>query len=330
MEFTNYIILILIAFGALIMLLSATTTKEVFNLLSDKKLKANWLKLYGLMLVFFVGYIAVIVLVILNISNFLVYITGAIFFMGALFVYIVVNTGLDSITKLKKVNQSLDDTEQKNKELEQFAYVTSHDLKTPLRGISSLASFIKQDLSTNNTEEVFNHVDLIQNQVERLEDLINGILNYSKIGEITFEEVNLNTILKQEFEIHKNSKKVKLITTGKLPIVQGDKIQLSQVFSNLIGNAIKYNDKDICEIYVSSNKKDNYHEIVFIDNGPGIDPKYHHKIFEVFQTLDTSHNEESTGIGLSIVKKVIENHQGKISVSSNGRKRTQFTILLPL
>ena len=137
------------------------------------------------MLVFLVGYLVVALAVILGKSELLSYLSGAIFFMGALFVFIVVRTGLDSFSKMKVLNQNLDDTELKNKELEQFAHVTSHDLKTPLRGISGLASFIKEDLEAGKTETVFKHLDDMQGRVERLDSLINGILEYSRLGKIT-------------------------------------------------------------------------------------------------------------------------------------------------
>ena len=329
MHFSDYIIAAFILLGAFIMLLSARYTQRIFNILPNSDLRANWKKLRVLMLLFLVGYLAVATVVILGQTELLAFLSGVIFFMGSLFVFIVVRTGLDSFKKLKELNQNLDDTELKNKELEQFAYITSHDLKAPLRGISSLASFIKEDLEAGETDDVQSHISTMQKQVERLENLINGILEYSKIGKIQLEAVDLETMLQEEFKNYQNEPNVNFTTEGKLPIVSGDKIQLSQVVSNLISNAVKYNDKEACKVAVSCIEKLESYEITFNDNGPGINPKYHEKIFEVFQILNEKDSYDSTGIGLAIVKKIIEKHEGTIRVVSDGTLGTKFVISYP-
>ncbi|WP_046754996.1 sensor histidine kinase [Kordia jejudonensis] len=329
MDLSNYIITALILLGAFILLMSASYTKKIFNILPDNKLKANWQKLRVLMLLFLVGYLAVATVVILGQVQLLAFLSGVIFFMGSLFVFIVVRTGLDSFTKLKELNQNLDDTELKNKELEEFAYITSHDLKTPLRGISSLASFIKEDLEAGETEEVHVHINTMQERVKRLENLINGILNYSKIGKINLESIDLQEITQEEFNNYRDTVNVKLTIKDTLPVVEGDRIQVSQVLSNLISNAVKYNDKEVCEIVVSSIEKSTFYELIIKDNGPGILPKYHRKIFDVFQTLSEKDTYESTGIGLSIVKKIIEKHEGTIRVESDGKLGSKFIISYP-
>nr|WP_299071076.1 ATP-binding protein [uncultured Allomuricauda sp.] len=309
--------------------MSARYTKKIFNILPNSKIKGNWKKLRLLMLLFLVGYLVAAIVVILGKTELLALLSGVIFFMGALFVFIVVGTGLDSFRKLRDLNQNLDDTELKNKELEQFAYITSHDLKAPLRGISSLASFIKEDLETGEIDSVYNHLSILQGRVKRLENLINGILNYSKIGKIKLQPIDLDSLIREEFKNYQDLDNIRLTTQGKLPIVNGDKTQVSQVVSNLIGNAVKYNDKKVCEICVSCNEKLEFYEITFEDNGPGIAPNYHQKIFEVFQTLTDKDTYESTGIGLSIVKKIIEKHEGTIKVESNGKLGTKFIISYP-
>lgn len=329
MDYSNYSITALILFGAFIMLMSARSTQKIFNILPNSELKGNWKKLRLLMFLFLVGYLAVAVVVILGQTELLAFLSGIIFFMGSLFVFLVVRTGLNSFKKLKELNQNLDDTELKNKELEQFAYITSHDLKAPLRGISSLASFIKEDLEAGETNDVQSYIFSMQRQVERLENLINGILEYSKIGKIKLESVDLEALLEEEFKNYKNTPNVSLTTKGKLPAINGDKIQLSQVVSNLISNAVKYNDKESREVSVSSIEKAESYEITFKDNGPGIIPKYHQKIFEVFQTLEQKDSYESTGIGLAIVKKIIEKHEGNIHVASDGTLGTKFIISYP-
>ncbi|MEM6720219.1 MAG: ATP-binding protein [Bacteroidota bacterium] len=329
MHFYDYIIAALILLGAFIMLLSAGATKKIFDTLPNSELQGNWKKLRVLMLIFLVGYLAVATVVILGQTDLLAFLSGVIFFMGSLFVFLVVRTGLDSFKKLKELNQNLDDTQLKNKELEQFAYITSHDLKTPIRGISSLADFIKEDLEAGETDDVYDHLETMQGRVKRLESLIDGILHYSKIGKIVPEEVDFNKMLRGEAKNYIDPTKVKFIKKGTLPVLNGDKIQLSQVMSNLISNAVKYNDKEVCEITLSSQETSDHYEITFADNGPGIAPKYHKKIFEVFQTLSDKEIYESTGLGLSIVKKILEKHQSSIRVESNGKLGAKFIITYP-
>ncbi|MEM6687642.1 MAG: ATP-binding protein, partial [Bacteroidota bacterium] len=329
MHFSDYIIAALIILGAFIMLLSARYTKKIFDTLPNSNLQGNWKKLRVLMLVFLVGYLAVATVVILGQTALLAFLSGVIFFMGSLFVFLVVRTGLDSFKKLKELNQNLDDTELKNKELEQFAYITSHDLKTPIRGISSLADFIKEDLEAGETDDIYDHLDKMQGRVKRLESLIDGILHYSKIGKIMPEAVDFNKMLRGEARNYPDETKVKFIKKGTLPTLTGDKIQLSQVIANLISNAVKYNDKHVCEITIWSEETPENYEITFADNGPGIAPKYHQKIFEVFQTLGEKAMYESTGLGLSIVKKILEKHRGSIRVESNGKLGTKFIITYP-
>lgn len=329
MNFSDYIIATFIFLGAIIMFLSTRYTKKIFDTLPNSELQGNWKKLRILMFVFLVGYLIVATVVILGQTSLLAFLAGVIFFMGSLFVFIVVRTGLDSFQKLKELHQNLDDTELKNKELEQFAYITSHDLKAPLRGISSLASFIQEDLEAGETEDVHQHIATMQNRVERLENLINGILEYSKIGKVALETIDLNAIVEEEFKNYQDATNVRFTIQGTLPTVTGDRIQLSQVVSNLIGNAVKHNDKDLCKVSVSSQETSAFYKIIFEDNGTGIAPKYQQKIFEVFQTLNEQETQESTGIGLAIVKKIIEKHEGSICVESDGILGTKFIVSYP-
>lgn len=329
MNLSDYIICILIFLGAIIILISAKYTQKIFHLLSESKLKNNWKKLRLLMFLFAIAYIGVIVLVVLGKTEWLSLLSGGIFFMGSLFVFIVVRSGLNSFRRLKELHLNLDSQELKNEELQEFAHVISHDLKAPLRGISSLAFFIKEDIESGNKKDVDEHFSLLQDRVQHLENLIDGILDYSKIGELKMEEVDLNKLIEEEFVIYQKVSNLKYTVKQKLPTIHGDKMQLFQVFSNLISNAAKYNDKDVCEIIISCVELPMYYEIVMEDNGPGIAPKYHHKIFEIFQTLNHTYSKEGTGVGLAIVKKILEKHEGKIIVKSDGKQGTKFVITYP-
>ena len=324
----DYIIAGLILLGAIILWFAATNTRKIFDILPENKFRENWTKIRLFMLVFIAGYLIVVGLILFGKTELLALLSGVIFLFGALFVYLVVFTGYDSFKKLDELNKNIDKTKLINKELERFAYVTSHDLKAPLRAISTLSSFIKEDLASGQTDDVNEHIDTLQGRVKRLEKLIDGILKYSKVGEITSKLIDLNAIILSEIDNYQKSENVNLTIKGKLPIVYGDQIQLAQVMANVINNAVKYNDKEVCEVSISSVENEVYHEITIEDNGPGIAPEYHLKVFDVFQTLNARDEVESTGIGLSIVKRIIDTHRGTIRIESDGISGTKFIISL--
>lgn len=326
MLLSEYLTISFILLGAIIMWLSANKTGKIFNILSKNKYKGSWKKLRFLMLFFIVGYLVAIYLVIHGKNELLVLISGLIFFFGALFVYMVVFVGLQSFKEIEDLNRNINRTELINNELERFAYIASHDLKAPLTAISTLATFIKENLESGQTDTALDHLSTLQGRVTRLEKLINGILNYSRLGKSKIAPVNLNSVVLSEFDNYNELTNVVLSIKGKLPIVYGDEIQLSQAVANLISNAIKYNNKEICEICVSGIETKKYYEITFEDNGPGIAPEYHLKVFEIFQRLESRDEIEGTGIGLSIVKKIIETNRGVIRIDSNGEHGTKFII----
>ena len=326
MLLSEYLTVGFILFGAVIMWLSASKTGKIFNILSENKYKGSWKKLRFFMLFFILGYLVAVYLVISGKNELLVLLSGLIFFFGALFVYMVVFVGLQSFKEIEDLNRNINRTELINNELERFAYIASHDLKAPLTAISTLASFIKEDLESGQTDEVLNHLSSLQGRVTRLEKLINGILNYSKLGKTKIVPVDLNSLVLSEFDNYHKFINVVVSLKGKLPIVYGDEIQLSQVVANLISNAIKYNNKEVCEVCVSGIETKKYHKITFEDNGPGIAPEYHSKVFEIFQRLEFSDEIEGTGIGLSIVKKIIETNRGLIRINSDGKQGTKFII----
>lgn len=217
------------------------------------------------------------------------------------------------------------------KELESFAYVVSHDLKSPLRGIAKLSEWLVTDHGENLGEDGREKLELLRSRVHRLDNLIEGILNYSRLGrsESVKEEIDTNALLKEIIDLHSSGKNVHITLPENLPTISFVRSQLNQVFSNLISNAIKYNDKDKVEIQIAyKDKADNY-EFTVTDNGPGIEPEYHEKVFGIFQTLHTKDELESTGIGLSIVKKIVEDAGGEISIKSELGKGASFVFTLP-
>jgi len=227
--------------------------------------------------------------------------------------------------KLLKYSRNLERT---NKELDQFAYIVSHDLKAPLRAINNLSTWIGEDLEGIIEGDVKAQFQLLRGRVHRMEGLIQGILEYSRAGRIVnkVEKVNINHLL--------NEIKDSLGLTGNsilelqpnFPIICSEKILLQQIFSNLISNSYKYNDKEKKLVKVSFEKqKNNKYLFTVEDNGIGIEEEYLDKIFVIFQTLHARDKVESTGVGLAIVKKIIQDKNEDITVESELNKGTKIS-----
>ncbi|NEQ50706.1 MAG: PAS domain S-box protein [Leptolyngbya sp. SIO3F4] len=242
-----------------------------------------------------------------------------------------------NITARKRNEQKLKhyarDLEAINRELDQFAYIVSHDLKAPLRAINNLSQWIEEDLGTHLSGETKTHFDLLRGRVQRMENLINGILQYSRVSRTNrkLELVSLNKILREVMDsIRLLDDKASLTWDEELPQLMAERIALQQVFTNLIHNAVKYNDKGRPEVHVSCKRKGRLWEFCVTDNGPGIDPKFHHKIFQIFQTLQARDQVESTGVGLAIVKKILEEHGQTIRVHSEPDAGASFCFTWPV
>ncbi len=220
--------------------------------------------------------------------------------------------------KAAQTQLHLEELKKVNKELDQFAYIVSHDLKAPLRGISTLISFVEEDLEGEMPTDVQENFDLIKGRINRMGNLINGILTYSRIGrkDGSFEEINLDVLVRELVDFVNMKQKLSVQIHQNLPIIYSSKIGLQQIFQNLLSNAIKYNDKPECQIDIYYEDIGLYHQFAIKDNGPGISPEYHERIFGIFQTLQGRDEIESTGVGLSIVKKRVEAMQGKVWIES--------------
>ena len=208
--------------------------------------------------------------------------------------------------------------EKRNQELDQFAYVTSHDLKAPLRAISNLSEWIEEDLEDKLDDDTRYNMNLLRGRVHRLENLINGLLDYSRVGRLNTElqSVDVRKMLAETIDLLDIPDRSQISIQAGMPVLVTEAVPLQQVFRNLIGNAIKHGDRQNLTINISVTELDDYYEFVVKDNGKGIDPKYHDRIFTIFQTLEARDTKESTGIGLAIVKKVVENQDGAISIDS--------------
>ena len=236
------------------------------------------------------------------------------------------------ITELKQLEiqkeNLLQKLEKSNDELQEYAHIVSHDLKSPLRSIEALTSWIKADNQGKLDEASLKNFDLIEITLEKMEQLISDILKYSSIGSNTedTQEVDLNTVVQDVKQVLFVPENISITSLKTLPVVKGDKIKFQQVFQNLIGNAIKFNDKEKGTITIDYVDKKSYHQFSISDNGIGIEKKYHDAIFKIFNSLKQS--KDSSGIGLSIVKKVIDLYKGNIWVASEPNKGTTFYFTL--
>ena len=218
--------------------------------------------------------------------------------------------------------------EKNNNELQEYAHIVSHDLKSPLRSIEALTSWIKEDNKEKLDEASLKNFSLIEMTLEKMEQLISDILKYSSIGsnDQDSQSVDLTPTIQDLIQVLYVPEHITITILRKLPTVKGDKTKLQQVFQNLISNAIKFNDKEKGIITIDYEEKKSYHQFSVSDNGIGIEKKYHDKIFKIFNSLKQS--KDSSGIGLSIVKKIIDLYQGGIWIESEIHKGTTFFFTL--
>ncbi|AKT39985.1 ATP-binding protein [Chondromyces crocatus] len=207
--------------------------------------------------------------------------------------------------------------ERSNRELDQFAYVASHDLKAPLRGIANLSQWIEEDLADRMTEEAQEHMRLLRGRVHRLEALIEGILGYSRAGRMRdkIEVVDVGRLLGEIIELLAPARG-RIAVGPEMPTLRCERVPLQQVFMNLIGNALKYAQRDDALVRVEVEDEGTSFRFSVSDNGPGIAPQYHERIWGIFQTLEARDKVEGTGIGLSVVQKIVETRGGRVWVES--------------
>ncbi|MEX0966310.1 MAG: PAS domain-containing protein [Bacteroidia bacterium] len=234
------------------------------------------------------------------------------------------------VTDLKNAEALIKDKnrelQQTNQSLEEFAHVTSHDLKAPLRAISNLAQWLYDDNYTALGKEGQEHLKLIINKAQAMHRLIESILEYSRAGAAAGkkEPCDVRLILENTLTMITVPKNITLKIPEVLPVMQCERTKLLQVFSNLISNAIRYNDKPHGLIEIKYKDLPSFHEFSVLDNGKGIHPKYHQSIFKMFETLDKDSMPDSSGIGLALVKKIIAGYGGAIKVKSEPGKGSEF------
>ncbi|BAZ07368.1 sensor histidine kinase [Calothrix sp. NIES-3974] len=230
---------------------------------------------------------------------------------------------------LANANQNLSD---RNQELDQFAYVASHDLKAPLRAIANLSTWIEEDLGDNIPLENKKQLQLLRQRVNRMESLLNALLDYSRVGRMQTEpeNVDVHQLLAEIIDSLDPPRGFTIEIRTEMPTLMTKRLLLRQVFANLISNAIKHHPRDDGNVYISAIPTDKYYEFQVSDDGLGIAPEYHHQIFTIFQTLQPRDSKESTGVGLAIVKKIIESEGGSIHVISQVGEGATFSFTWPV
>ena len=226
------------------------------------------------------------------------------------------------------LRRNISELKKRNTELDQFAYVVSHDLKAPVRGIHNVMKWIDEDLGNELSAQMKNYLAIIPQRTKRMEDLINGLLDYARIRKKTEPEQTdaremveqiVGDIVPRHFDVEIRN----------LPVLFTEKIKLEQVFTNLISNAVKFTPGENAKIAISCQEFPGHYVFSIKDNGNGIDKQYHTRIFEMFQTLREKDEKESTGIGLSIIKKILDEQHGTIDVVSTLGQGAEFKFTWP-
>ena len=230
-------------------------------------------------------------------------------------------TSLNSMSR--ELDKNIIELKNRNAELNKFAYVVSHDLKAPIRGIHNVVSWIEEDYADELSPELKRYLKIIPQKTRRMEALINGLLDYARLNvKAVPENIDANTMVREIAEsiVPRNFR----LEIGDLPFLFTERIKLEQVFTNLISNAVKYTPQEDGLIQISCKAFESFYEFSIKDNGIGIAVEYHQKIFEIFQTLREQNEEESTGVGLAIVKKIIDDQQERITLKSELGKGAEF------
>ncbi|UCF15146.1 MAG: GHKL domain-containing protein [Phycisphaerales bacterium] len=236
---------------------------------------------------------------------------------------------------LEELNRDLEasvgELMRSNMELQEFSNITAHDLKTPLRGIATWADWISTDYIDKLGEQGREQMTLLLARAKKLDSMVDSVLQYSSIRQIDRKKrrVDINAVVSQVIAGIEAPEHVKIEAASELPVLICDEEQMNNVFRNLIDNAIKHGAHSDSRVEIGCTVKGGFWVFSIADNGPGIDRKYSKKIFRIFQTLSPAEQSEGTGIGLAIVRKIIELNGGKVWVDSEVGKGSTFYFSLP-
>jgi PAS domain S-box-containing protein len=230
------------------------------------------------------------------------------------------------------LNQTRGELEKRTRELEQFAYVASHDLKAPIRAIANLSQWIEDDISDQLDEENLYQMQLLRGRVYRLEALMEGLLQYSRVGRLKAnpERVDVEALLRQVIDILEPPPQFTVEIALQMPTLFTERLLLQEVFTHLIGNAIKHHPSPAGTVTIDVRELADAYEFAVTDDGEGIAPQFQERVFVIFQTLQARDEVENTGIGLAIVKKIVESRGGIIQVESQEGRGARFSFTWPI
>lgn len=219
------------------------------------------------------------------------------------------------------------DLERSNRELDEFAYVASHDLRSPLEGIASLASWIAEDAGELLPETSQRHLSQILQRVGRLRTLLDDLLQFSRAGrrETGLETVRMGDLLDDVISLLNPPPGFRVVVGPDMPVLETFRTPLQHIFQNLIGNAIKHHDRETGEIRISAEKRGDVFAFTVEDDGPGIEPAFHERVFMMFETLRPRDQIEGSGMGLAIIRKLVETYGGRIQLKSALGQGSSFT-----
>ena len=219
-----------------------------------------------------------------------------------------------------------------NRRLEEFAYTASHDLKSPLNSLQGLIGLIKVELNEDSKKntQLQTMLDMLETTTNKMRGMVDGILTYSRVTDemLAKSSLNLKTELEEIIAIFSASP-IRIEICKDMPVVQYNKTALTQIVQNLLSNSLKFCDKEVCEVKISWEDQGNFYTISIADNGPGIDKKYHEKVFELFVHLTPQKIQEGSGIGLATVKKLVESIGGRIWIESSPGNGCTFHFTIP-
>jgi len=223
------------------------------------------------------------------------------------------------------------EAERRAEELEQFAYVTSHDLKAPLRAIRNLADWIAEDLQSKLDNQTRERLTLMSDRVSRMQALVEGLLDYCRVGrdKENQEKVDSRVLVADTIDLLSPPSGFLIDVARDMPTLFTNRLELGQVFANLIGNAIKHHGSNNGHISIGVRDTGRFFEFTIADDGPGIAPEYHQKIFLMFQVLSVKDDRSDTGIGLALVKKIVQERGGSISLESREGEGANFRFTWP-